>query len=74
VFDQQGRHRESLEHNNRAYELFRQAGDLFGQASSLNGIGWCHALLGDYHQTLSWCGRALALFQEIGNRALEGAT
>ena len=32
----------------------------------LNGIAWCHALLGDYQQARAFCEQSLALIAELG--------
>ena len=45
----------------RRWTLYRAAGDRRGEASALNGVGWCHARLGDYQQALAYCRQALAL-------------
>jgi DNA-binding SARP family transcriptional activator/Tfp pilus assembly protein PilF len=60
-----GRPTDALEHAKRALDLCRTAGDdLAGDA--LNHIGWHYAQLGDYHQALIHCQKALALQEGLG--------
>lgn len=68
LFERQNLQAEALRESELAYELFRTAGDLTGQANSLNSAGWHCALLGDHHQALERCGRALDLLREVGDR------
>jgi Tetratricopeptide repeat len=45
-----------------------------GRLMSLNDIGYCHAMLGNYRQAIVYCERALAGSREAGERNWESAT
>jgi DNA-binding SARP family transcriptional activator/tetratricopeptide (TPR) repeat protein len=64
----EGRPDLALPHDQRALELYRVAGDRFGQGQALNAIGWHHAHLGEYQTGLRYCEQALALQREIGDQ------
>ena len=40
----------------------------------LNGVGWMHALLGDYEQALEFCEQALSMYRGRGDPLNEAAT
>ena len=40
----------------------------------LNGVGWMHALLGDYEQALEFCEEALGMYRGRGDPLNEAAT
>jgi tetratricopeptide (TPR) repeat protein len=42
------------------------------EAEALNGVGWCHGLVGDYQQARAFCRQALALSTEAGHPWVEG--
>lgn len=63
-YDQQGRYREALRHDQLALEIAEAAGDRIGQIACLNGIGWQYAKLGDYYRSIAYCERALAVTAE----------
>jgi DNA-binding SARP family transcriptional activator/Tfp pilus assembly protein PilF len=65
IHERQGHHREALDSAERALDLLTGDTEI---AESLNAAGWCHAQLGDYAMALSYCGKALALHQQIGYR------
>ncbi|MFV2095813.1 tetratricopeptide repeat protein [Micromonospora sp. LOL_013] len=65
--ERQERHREALAHGRTAYEFYAAAGDRRGEGKALNVVGWQHAQLGEYAETLDWCGRALRLLREFGD-------
>jgi tetratricopeptide (TPR) repeat protein len=74
IAERQERHIDMLSHSLQALELSRAAGDPALEVMSLNDAGWCHALLGNYRQAISYCERALAGSQEAGERNWEAAT
>lgn len=57
----------ALDHAMRALELFEETGDRAGQARALANVGWCHARLGNYQESMAYCTRALVVQQEIGD-------
>ncbi|MFB9208566.1 BTAD domain-containing putative transcriptional regulator [Nonomuraea spiralis] len=61
-----------LEHAVRAMELFRQGGDVVGEARALNNAGWWRAQRGEYEQALADCRRAQRLLAEFGYPQGEG--
>lgn len=65
----------ALSHAHRARELFELLEEQrAGLAASLNTVGWFEARLGNPARGLACCQQALALAQEIGNRAIIAAT
>jgi tetratricopeptide (TPR) repeat protein len=73
VFEQD-HNREALAHALQALKLLQTINRRTGQADALNNVGWYHALLGNYDQTLVYCQQALDLHREIGDRHGEAAT
>jgi tetratricopeptide (TPR) repeat protein len=73
IAEQQERHADMLSHAAAALELSRAAGDLALEITSLNDVGYSHALLGNYRQALSYCERSLAGSQEAGERNWQSA-
>ncbi|MFG3437374.1 BTAD domain-containing putative transcriptional regulator [Nonomuraea sp. NPDC047897] len=63
---------EVLDHMLRARELFRQAGDVIGEARALNNAGWLRAQHGEYDQALADCRRAQRILAEHGYAQGEG--
>jgi tetratricopeptide (TPR) repeat protein len=59
--ERQGQVKEALRHNEQALSRYQATGHRVGEANTLHGIGWQHALLGDYHRALVYCGRALPI-------------
>jgi len=74
VLEAQGRSGDGLDQARRALELFRAAGDRFGEARALNAVGWDYAKLGEPERGLSFCQPALGLCRELGVPMLEAAT
>lgn len=76
--DYESRHRDALDHGERALELYRVIGHRAGEAETLNFLGWEHAQLGDFEQARQFCRRALGIYAEGGagsiDRNYEGAT
>jgi tetratricopeptide (TPR) repeat protein len=70
----QDRLADALAYSRRALDTFRLAGDAIGQAIALSNVGGSHALVGEYHQALTFCQDALVLLQELGLREGEAAT
>ena len=50
---------QALSHSQRALKVYQAAGHDTGQATALNGIGWCHLMLGGYEQGLAACADAI---------------
>lgn len=63
-----------LRHTQAAYALWRAAGNQLMHVATLNDIGYCHALAGDYQQAISYCERALPAVQELGDVSMESNT
>ncbi|MEW1845315.1 tetratricopeptide repeat protein, partial [Nonomuraea angiospora] len=63
---------EALSHTLHALELFRQAGDVGGEARALNNSGWLRAQLGEYDDALADCRRAQRLLADLGYAQGEG--
>ncbi|MFG6198155.1 BTAD domain-containing putative transcriptional regulator [Nonomuraea sp. JJY05] len=63
---------EALSHTQHAQELFRQAGDVVGEARALNNSGWLRAELGEYDEALADCRRAQRLLADLGYTQGEG--
>jgi DNA-binding SARP family transcriptional activator/tetratricopeptide (TPR) repeat protein len=72
--ERQQRPADMLSHSLQALDLYRAADHRAGQAWILNNIGFSHALLGDYQQAITYCHRALAGVQELGEHNWEAAT
>jgi tetratricopeptide (TPR) repeat protein len=64
----------ALNHAQRAHELHMAAGDKKSQASTLNDVGYLHALNGDYERGIEYCERALAELQEFEDQCSEACT
>jgi DNA-binding SARP family transcriptional activator len=73
IAEQQERHADMLSHATAALELSREAGDLALEVTSLNDVGYSHALLGNYRQAIGYCERSLAGSQEAGERNWQSA-
>jgi tetratricopeptide (TPR) repeat protein len=65
---------DALRHAQESFDLFGAAGHRPGQAMSLNDIGYCHALLGQYAQAIECCERALTAIRLAGEPHWEAAT
>ncbi len=63
-----------LSHSRRALDLYRAADHVAGQVRVRRDIGYSHALLGNYQQAITYCQRALAGIQDLGERCWEAAT
>jgi DNA-binding SARP family transcriptional activator len=78
VAEHQGRPADALRHAERALRLYQaigdKASDKASEAATLNNIGWCHGLLGDYQQARAFCRQALALSEGAGDRWTEAVT
>jgi hypothetical protein len=42
--------------------------------NSLNSVGWCYAMLGEYTQRLTYCRQALTVHRQLGDRYGEADT
>ena len=69
----QDRLADALAYSRRALDTFRLADDAIGQAIALSNVGGSHALLGEYHQALTFSQDALVLLQELGLREGEAS-
>jgi tetratricopeptide (TPR) repeat protein/DNA-binding XRE family transcriptional regulator len=67
----QGRYVDALGHAEQALSGYQAIGNIEVEADLLNNVGWCHGLLGDYHQARTFCRRSLTLAVEIGSRFAE---
>ena len=63
-----------LRHTQAAHALWRAAGNQLMHVATLNDIGYCHALAGDYQEAISYCERALPAVQEMGDASMESNT
>lgn len=68
IAEQQRRFADALALVEASVPLYRQAGDLAGEANALNASGWYHSLLGAYDEALRQCRAALALHERRGDR------
>jgi tetratricopeptide (TPR) repeat protein len=58
----------------KALQLYKQAGNLQGQANSLLGLGRISDLLGDKQQALDYYNQSLPLSQQLGDKKREAIT
>ena len=61
----------ALRHALRAHDLHRAAGDALLAARSLNDVGYCHALAGNYRQAIAHCELSLAQLRACGKPGYE---
>ncbi|WP_161952564.1 tetratricopeptide repeat protein [Actinoplanes sp. TFC3] len=75
VLQSLNRHREALEHYEKALRLFREAGNRAREADALNAVGWSHSQLGDYAAAVAYGIEAVALTRDMdaGDHAGLGA-
>jgi DNA-binding SARP family transcriptional activator/tetratricopeptide (TPR) repeat protein len=66
--------REALAQVESARDLYVETGNEASLAEALNGLGWCHAQLGEYGQALEYCQQALAMHVKLGARISEADT
>jgi DNA-binding SARP family transcriptional activator/tetratricopeptide (TPR) repeat protein len=75
VFGLQGRYNLALAHEQQALDLYRAIGLRRQEAAALNGVGWCHILLGNPQRALVCCRQALDVLQkEVGDRWASAST
>jgi tetratricopeptide (TPR) repeat protein len=74
LYEGQGNFIQALHHAQQALELYRAAGTRYGEANTLNIVGWYHAHLGAYHQALAHCEQALHQLQQLGDLDGQAAT
>lgn len=80
VLSSGGRQREALARFQRGFDLYGEVGGVedeavtIARATTLNGIGWVHALLGDYERSLACCEEALSTLIERGDPFGQAAT
>ncbi len=63
---------ESAHHHGKAYELHAEAGDLRGQANSLQGIAWARVNLGSHGDAVELARKAMGVFRELDDAHGEG--
>jgi tetratricopeptide (TPR) repeat protein len=68
----QGRFGDALSHAQQALRLCRDLEHQYGQAHSLNSVGWCHAQLGSFQEALTCCREALAIYRGLRPRHIRG--
>ena len=61
----------ALRHAQRAHDRHRAAGDTLLAARSLNDVGYCHALAGNYRQAIPCCELSLAQLRTSGKPGYE---
>jgi hypothetical protein len=64
--ERQHRYRDALISALQALELLSPADDPVLRANTLNNLGACYFLTGDYQEALTWCARARDLYRELG--------
>ncbi|MBO0610218.1 AfsR/SARP family transcriptional regulator [Myceligenerans salitolerans] len=64
----------TLQHAQRALELFRSAGERQWEAAALNNLGWCLARFGQYATARHHCQAALDSSRALGYTAGEAAS
>jgi hypothetical protein len=69
-----GRHRDAVEHHERALELTRATGDLYPETEALIGLAAEHLCLGHRDQVIGPASRALAIACEAEYGLLEQRT
>ena len=72
-----GQPAQALVRNQRSLKAYQAVGHDIGQARALNGIGWCHLMLGSYEQGLAACAEAVEVIRhgdEPFLRYIEAAT
>ena len=74
VAERHRQHAEAISHAEEALRLFQRAQYPAGQASSLNTIGYQHAMQGAYQKAVAYCHQALSLQQQVGDPGDEAAT
>jgi DNA-binding SARP family transcriptional activator len=74
VAERQQRLAEALSHAQQGHDLHRAAGNRLLEVSTLNDVGYCHALVGNYREAIDCCERALAATQQLGELSWEAAT
>ncbi|WP_117212388.1 helix-turn-helix domain-containing protein [Allorhizocola rhizosphaerae] len=69
-----GDHAGALDHAQHALDRYVSADHRRGQADALNTVGWWHAMLGNYRETIAYCEQAIALHRELGPGIVEATT
>lgn len=69
VYSHQGRYEQSIEYRHKAFDNFKKAGDLFGQAAELANIGIVYWRMSDHEQALEYSLDAASLFERAGDSA-----
>jgi DNA-binding SARP family transcriptional activator/tetratricopeptide (TPR) repeat protein len=71
VLDGQGRTREALHQAILALESYPDL-EPAERANALNAVGWIHAKLGNWHETVAYCEQALSLQRGVVDKTGEG--
>ncbi|WP_433159416.1 BTAD domain-containing putative transcriptional regulator [Kribbella sp. CA-247076] len=74
TFGLQGDQVSALEAARSALELFREAGEVAGEAMALSNVAWYSGRLGALTTAVADGKRALALHRQVGNRAYDAHT
>jgi DNA-binding SARP family transcriptional activator len=65
IAEGRGDSRQALDHAKRAYDIYRSARQLPGQAAAANAVGWYHGRLGEHQTGLLYCREALSMFARV---------
>ncbi|HEX6346467.1 AfsR/SARP family transcriptional regulator [Umezawaea sp.] len=63
---------EAAHHHELALALYAEAGDLHGQANSLQGIAWARSHLGEHGEAVALARKAMTIFRELEDGNGEG--
>jgi CHAT domain-containing protein/tetratricopeptide (TPR) repeat protein len=63
--------RAAIQKYEEALKLFKEVGDIYGQALSLNRIGFTHLQLNQYRASLDYLDESLTLARTLGDKRLE---
>jgi len=63
-----GNNQRALSYCERALELHRATGDRFGEAATLDSLGYCHHQAGRHRQAVTFYEHALDTYADIGER------
>ncbi len=67
-YGQLGDYELATAHFLQALELYRKAGDLYGQGNALDSLAWAHTQTGDFPAAIARCEEALAIYRRTGHR------
>jgi tetratricopeptide (TPR) repeat protein len=58
----------AMAHFQRALELYRDIGELYGQGNALDSLAWVYTQTGDFPAAIARCEEALAIYRRTGHR------